>query len=173
MEEEEKISIIKKVLGALKTLLVKAIKVPIFAFLVLLILIGAIFLVIKVNPSIIGLSRGQEEIDRENEKLLKAVGKLIELPQDEQPTIATVTDVERVKDQLFFTQAQNGDRVIIYTEANKAILYRPSENKIIEVGAVNVAQPTTTATPIPEEEVENDEEESLSPTPTESPIPTP
>src|SRR5579859_3613649 len=60
------------------------------------------------------------------------VGKLIELPSDEQPTVATITDANKLKDQAFFKNAQNGDKVLIYQKAKKGIIYRPSINKIIE-----------------------------------------
>ena len=73
----------------------------------------------------------------ENTKLLEAVGKLIVLPTDEQPTIATVTDLEKLKDQVFFARASIGDKVLIYTKAKKAILYNPASNKIVEVAPLN------------------------------------
>lgn len=73
-----------------------------------------------------------------SQALLDQVSKLIILPQDEQPTIATVTDTEKLKDQAFFANAQAGDKVIIYTTAKKAILFRPSENKIVEVAPLNI-----------------------------------
>ena len=68
------------------------------------------------------------------------MGKLLALPSDEKPTVATITDVEKLKEQVFFKNAMNNDKVLIYTKAKKAILYRPSENKIVEVGAVNINQ---------------------------------
>jgi len=74
----------------------------------------------------------------ESQDLVKNVGKLIDLPKDEQPTIATVSDVSKLKDQPFFAKAKNGFKVLIYSKAQKAILYDPIENKIIEVGPVNL-----------------------------------
>jgi hypothetical protein len=65
------------------------------------------------------------------------IGKFMELPSDEVPTVATVSDREKLKGQPFFARAQNGDKVLIYTKAQKAILYRPSENKVIE--AINLS----------------------------------
>jgi hypothetical protein len=69
-----------------------------------------------------------------------AVGKLIVLPQNETPTMATVSDPEKLKDQAFFQHASKGDKVLIYTVAGKAILYNPTLNKIVEVSPINLPQ---------------------------------
>lgn len=70
--------------------------------------------------------------------ILKRVGALINLPAGETPTIATVEDRSKLVDQAFFSQAQNGDKLLIYTKAKKAIIFRPSNNKIINVGPIAV-----------------------------------
>lgn len=101
---------------------------------------GSIYLLAKQKPSLIGLPKTGVEARKEVDALVIAVGKLIALPTDEVPTVATVTDTEGIKDQPFFVNAKVGDKVLIYANAKKSILYRPSENKIIEVGAVNVSQ---------------------------------
>jgi hypothetical protein len=97
---------------------------------------------LKANPQ----AGGQQEA----EKLLEEVGRLIVLPENEQPTIATVSDVERLRDQPFFAKAKNGDRVWIYTDSRKAILYDPVLKKIVEVAPVNIGQ-AATPTPPPED----------------------
>ncbi len=81
--------------------------------------------------------------------LTDKLGKLIELPTDEEPTVATVLDKEKLKDQGFFVKAENGDKVVIYSKSRKAILYRESTNKIIEVAPIDLAQPEATSTPKP------------------------
>ena len=72
----------------------------------------------------------------ETKALTDAVGKLIELPKDETPTVATVLDKEKLKDQAFFKNAENGDKVLVFVNAKKAILYRASTNKVIDVAPV-------------------------------------
>lgn len=108
--------------------------------------------VIQMKPELIGLSKGQAQVQAETDSLVSEVGKLISLPTDEKPTVASITDIEKLKDQPFFKNAKNGDRVLIFTNAKKAILYRQSEKRIIEVGAVNINQqaPETSASPVPE-----------------------
>ncbi len=85
---------------------------------------------------------------KEVQNLVAAVGKLMVLPTDEQPVIATVADPEKLKDQPFFANAKKGDKVLIYNSARKAILYDPVENRIVDVAPLNIgAQPTPTPTP--------------------------
>lgn len=74
---------------------------------------------------------------REAEVLVKAIGDHMVLPS-EKPTIATVEDVQKLAGQTFFKNAQNGDKVLMYAESKKAILYRPSEDKILEVAYLNI-----------------------------------
>ncbi len=67
--------------------------------------------------------------------LVDKVGQLILLP-NETPTVATVSDISKLKNQEFFKNAQNGDKVLVFTQAKQAILYRPTINKIIQVGPI-------------------------------------
>jgi|SRR6185436_17357631 len=73
---------------------------------------------------------------------IAAIGKLIELPAGEQPTVATVTDPDKLKDQPFFANAKAGDKVLVYTVAKKAILYSPSTNKIVDVAPISIGNST-------------------------------
>ncbi len=80
--------------------------------------------------------------EQEISELTAKIGKLMDLPDDEKPTVISVVDKEKVKSQPFFSKAENGDKVLVYTASKKAILYRPLTGKIIEVGPVDIA-PTT------------------------------
>ena len=80
----------------------------------------------------------QRAATREIDELVKRVGELMVLPEGETPTIATVTDPERLRGQAFFENAKTGDKVLIYAGARKAILYDPVAHKIVEVAPLGV-----------------------------------
>lgn len=81
------------------------------------------------NPDVVAKKETKEVVDK--------VKKLVMLP-DEEPQMATVLDVEKLKDQPFFSQAKNGDKILVYTKAQKAVIYRPSTNMIVEVAPMNM-----------------------------------
>src|SRR5437870_4621069 len=111
--------------------------------LILLILVGlGIYLFFQYQNSQKLLQNPSLASQVETKNLLDRIGKLILLPNDEQPSIATVSDITKLKNQSFFANAKNGDKVLIYTKSKKAILYDPSANKIIEVSVLNLEQPT-------------------------------
>lgn len=87
---------------------------------------------LKQNP--------QALTDKENTTLVAKLGQLMVLPDGEEPTIATVADPSKLKDQPFFAKAKTGDRVFIYTNAKKAILYDEVGNKIVEVAPINIGK---------------------------------
>ena len=127
-------------------------KYSLIAILFLAIGVGSTVYFIKMKPELLGLSVSQAQAQADSDKLVSEVSLLIALPTDEKPTIATVSDITKVQDQPFFKSAKNGDKVLIYTNAKKAILYRPGEKRIIEVGAVNInnnQQTEVTASPTP------------------------
>lgn len=90
-----------------------------------------------------GLKQGPNKVAQEElSKVVAQVGKLIVLPEGETPTLATVADPNKLKDQAFFANAKTGDKVLIYTNAKKAILYNPELNKIVEVAPIDIGNPT-------------------------------
>jgi hypothetical protein len=76
--------------------------------------------------------------------LSQEIGQFMILPEGETPTLATVTDREKLAEQPFFQKAENGDKVLIYSQTGRAILYRPSQKKIVDVTTVNINTPGVT-----------------------------
>lgn len=73
-------------------------------------------------------------------KYIEEVGKVYDLPKDEEPSVATVKDKEQLKDQAFFAKAENGDITLIYSNAKLALLYRPSTKQLVNVSSVTIQQ---------------------------------
>jgi hypothetical protein len=88
---------------------------------------------LKANPEKIA----QEEL----QSIVSRVGKLIALPEGEDPTIATVSDPTLLQSQPFFAKAKAGDKVLLYANAKKAILYDVAANKILEVAPIVIGNP--------------------------------
>lgn len=86
---------------------------------------------LKNNPN----AAAQETTQR----LVGKVGQLYVLPSDETPTVAQVQDKDKLKDQSFFSKAENGDYILIYTNSKLALLYREKDNKLINVGPINIS----------------------------------
>lgn len=87
---------------------------------------------LKANP--------QKVAEEETAALVSKVARLIVLPEGETPTVATVSDPEKLKDQPFFAKAKVGDKVLIYANSRKAVLYDPSSDIIVEVAPLNIGQ---------------------------------
>ena len=115
-------------------------RIIIYALVVLGVLVVAgllyYFVVAPKNP--------QQAAADEARRVVAAVGKLIVLPPDEQPIIATVADPSKLEGQPFFQNAKKGDKVLIYNNAKKAILYSPEQNRVVDVAPLSIGKPTPT-----------------------------
>lgn len=117
-----------------------------FALLVVLVLVlnhqrtQANFLVEDLAGRIMKLTGGDTAESRAKAaEVLEKVRALIEIPADSNPTVATIVDVEKLRAQnAFYAKAKNGDHLVLTTK--RAILYRESTNKIIDVAPVQIQQ---------------------------------
>jgi hypothetical protein len=93
----------------------------------------------------------REEID----KVVRELSKIVLLPESETPTLSTITNKDELtENREFFQNSVNGDKVLVYQQAKKAFLYRPSTKKLVNLAPINVtdanqAQPTVAATTDP------------------------
>jgi len=82
--------------------------------------------------------QGVSELDATQvAKLVEVVGKHVVLPEPldvSQVQVAAVQDAEQLmKVSQFFKDAQNGDQLLIFP--TKLVLFRPSQNKIVNISA--------------------------------------
>lgn len=69
------------------------------------------------------------------DKLLARVAELIILP-NERPFIATLVDHKPLKNNPFFKDAKEGDKLLLFEGAGRAILYDPELNKLLNTGTI-------------------------------------
>lgn len=107
------------------------------AFIVILLLIVGIIFAFQnglVNPKFsVGTNSSGDEVS----KLIDKIGSKMLLPENDIPTVATVTDKSKLSNEPFFARAEDGDKVLIFATSKQAILYRPSIDRIVAVSPVN------------------------------------
>jgi|SRR3989344_4999012 len=69
----------------------------------------------------------------EADGLVSRVSSFIDLPKNENPDFATVSDPELFKSQFSTLNIQEGDKLLIYPVSKKVIIYRPSNDKVIDI----------------------------------------
>lgn len=68
------------------------------------------------------------------QRAVDSIEKLMYVPSDSGAQLATISDKTKLAGQAFFAHAENGDELVLFPAAQEAVLYRPSTNKIIQVG---------------------------------------
>lgn len=82
---------------------------------------------------------------RKLKSMTDIVGQQVKLPNNEQPVVATVTDVTKLPKEAFFKNAQDGDKILLYKKDKEAILYRPATGKVITYATLDFENQTSTS----------------------------
>ena len=80
-------------------------------------------------------------VSDEVKTMVARVGAHMILPEEEEPTVATVSGSEKLKEQGFFDTAKKGDKILVYTGAKRAILYDPIADRIIDIVSLSFTAP--------------------------------
>jgi hypothetical protein len=75
-------------------------------------------------------------------KLKEAIGRHYLLPNDEQPALLTVVDKDKLSSSYLKQYAEDGDKILIYQEYQRVIIYRPSADRIVDIGPAVIESPT-------------------------------
>jgi len=110
-------------------------KIVIIIFLIVGIYFTGMIIYKKIKSNSYKLNVGDQDAANQ---IIKKASKLMELPNNEIPKVASVLDKDKLKDYPFFESAKNGDKLLIYSGAMKVILYRESSNKIIGIAPLYV-----------------------------------
>lgn len=82
----------------------------------------------------------QQSLAESTNGIVEAISRLAVVPTDEKPSVTTVVDKTKVN-QPFLRNAENGDQVVLYFQAGRAVVYRPSTNKIVNMGPLETPKP--------------------------------
>lgn len=93
-------------------------------------------------------SETEAERKLEVKRILGMLARHIVLPDDEEPTVATIVNVEMLRERHpFYSKAKNGDRLIVYS--SWAVIFAPERDII--VGLAQLLPKETTAMPATEQ----------------------
>lgn len=77
-------------------------------------------------------------------QVVQKVREHMNLPDTPEPTVATIVDIEKLKQRnTFYTPAENGDYLIV--TSTRAVLYDPDTDRILDVVPIQIqpaARPT-------------------------------
>lgn len=114
---------------------------PRIVLILVLILLAVTAATVYFYVEVRGLERNPDKVNQEKVAALVAkVEKLIDLPQGEVPSTATIVDPAPLAGNPFFAKAKPGDEVLFYPLAGKAFLYDPKANIIVEVASLNIGK---------------------------------
>lgn len=96
------------------------------AVLVLVVMAGVIvFQQLKINGTL-----SEEEAARGVQDKL---AKIMILPEED-ALVSNIEDIDKIEEQPFFTRAENGDKVLIFVQAAKIVIYREGTNQVVNAG---------------------------------------
>lgn len=73
-----------------------------------------------------------------SQRIIGKVSGIYFVPTNEEPTVALIQDKNKLGSQDFFKKAKNGDYLLIYKKDKIALIYREEDNKLVNVGPVNL-----------------------------------
>lgn len=102
-------------------------------FIILIIVAGSFFLYQKFKKKKTDDVRTEKEVA----SLVKDLSKYMFLP-NEDPLVFTISDIDSlIREQAFFTNAQNGDVLFIFPQSAKAIVFSPKRKRVVNAGPVS------------------------------------
>lgn len=122
------------------------------------------------NLNIPIITESERLTTKEINALVEIMSQIAVLPEDETPTVLTVSDLTKLHSNPFFKNAKLKDKILIFKKAGRIVLYDPLGHKIVNMGpySENPASPN----PSPTDEHESPQPSST-PTPSEGPSASP
>lgn len=91
----------------------------------------------SITSKPLDISLEEELTEEQVDEVIVRVREHIVLPEGEEPLVATIINVEELRaEQAFYQNAENGDILLLFGQAGKAIIYSPKKDKLINVGPI-------------------------------------
>lgn len=81
----------------------------------------------------------------EAEQLASRLGTLIQLP-NEKSSLLTISDKTKLSNQVLAASVKNGDQLLVYEKAKQIIVYRPSNQKVVNMLSIQNSTPVVDGT---------------------------
>ena len=77
-------------------------------------------------------SEKRNKINEENVTLINSVNEQLDLPYTK-PIVMTVYDPADFNGNVMLNQLKKDDKILLYLNSNEAVIFRPKENKVIDI----------------------------------------
>lgn len=98
-------------------------------------ILGYLYYTTHTRLTQLSTPEGQEELAKQEVALtLSRLQKLTIIPEED-PVVATIIDASLLASQsAFYRDAQNGDQLVVFPQAQKAYIFSPSRNIVVNAG---------------------------------------
>ncbi len=116
-------------------------------------LVCVALLIVLVGAGVVGAAYIKKQGAQPNQvsdniQVLQAIGKLM-IVLNEQPIIATINQAAvLVREQPFYVGAQDGDKLVIFPKLQKAVIYSPGRNIIVNSGPFTINSGKSAPAPV-------------------------
>lgn len=112
-------------------------KKTVLVVVLVLVVSGFIYNYLDTKNKLSLLESNSSATTSQDNEIVQKIRKYFDLPNEE-PEVKTVGDTSQLSKDEFFTRAKKGDKVIVFKQAKRAMLFRPSTGKVIEYTVVNL-----------------------------------
>jgi len=111
------------------------------AIIIAAVLVLLLIWVIAVTVKNISHSKNTSPIEKSGEEsAVSRAAKHLLLPEEKPVIIEIKNSADLIKEQAFYAGAQDGDILLIYSAAKKAVIYSPARDIIVNVGPIYAGQ---------------------------------
>ncbi|MDB5182048.1 MAG: hypothetical protein JWP13_811 [Candidatus Saccharibacteria bacterium] len=104
------------------------------------VLVAVSILVLLGVSGVVIFHRSSPNQDEATRQLVAEVSKRVVVPSDETPTVTTVVDETQIS-QDFLRGTKKGDKVLLYFQAGRAVVYRPTSDQVVNMGPIETPKP--------------------------------